>query len=49
MELENIILSEVTQSNKNTLGMLELPKMHSTDHRKLKEKDDQNADSPTLS
>jgi len=45
-ELENIILSEVTQSQKNTLGMhslkwilaqkLELPKMQSIDHRKLK-------------
>jgi len=50
IELENIILSEVTQSQKNTTWYaltdkwilaqkLELPKIQSTDHMKLKKGD----------
>jgi len=55
-ELENITLSEVTQSHKNTLGMHlwisgYFPKTQITQdkiHRKLK-KNEQNADAPTPS
>jgi hypothetical protein len=45
MELENIILSEVTQSQKNTHGKwilaekLRIPKIQFTDHMKLKKED----------
>ena len=53
MELEAIILSDVTQSQKNTHGMyslvsvilgqkLRIPKKQFTDHMKLKKKEDQN-------
>jgi len=59
VELENIILSEVTQSQKNTkwcvltgkwilAQKLKLPKMQSMDHQKLKKKDDQNVDTSLL-
>lgn len=43
MELENIILSEVTQSEKNTHihSVLGIPKMQFTDHMKLKKKKNQ--------
>ena len=51
MELENIILSEVTQSQMNTCGMhslipqkLGIPKIQFTDHMKLKKKEHQNVD-----
>jgi len=54
MELENIILSEVTQSQ-NALTdkwilaqRLRLPKIQSTDHMKLKKKDKQSADASVL-
>jgi len=58
IELENIILSEVNQSQKThtcyaltdkwiLAQKLELPKIQSTDHMKLK-KDDQNADGSVL-
>ena len=50
IELEGIILSEVTQSQKNTHGMdkwilaqkLGIPKIQFIDHMKLKKKEDQN-------
>ena len=59
MELENIILSEVTQSQKNTHSMYSLikwtlaqkfgnPKMQFTDHMKPKMKEDQNVDASVL-
>ena len=59
MELENIILSEVTQSQKNTHSMYSLikwtlaqkfgnPKMQFTDHMKPKKKEDQNVDASVL-
>jgi hypothetical protein len=50
MKLENVILREVTQSQKNTHGMcsltsgdqkLEIPKIQFTDQMKLKKKEDQ--------
>ena len=45
MELENIFLSEVTQSQKNTHGLhslkLRIPKIQFTDHMKLKKKKNQ--------
>ena len=51
MDLENIILSEVIQSQKNTLyalpewwilaQMLGIPKIQFTNHMKLKKKEDQ--------
>jgi hypothetical protein len=56
MDLENIILSEVTQSQKNTHGMhsltdkwklapnLRILKIQFTDHMKLKKKEDQTVD-----
>jgi hypothetical protein len=55
MELENIILSEITQSQKNTHGKQSLisgclaqkfgiPKIQFTDHMKLKKKEDQRVD-----
>jgi hypothetical protein len=55
MELENIILSEVTQSQKNTHGMhplsfapkLKTPKIQFTDPMKLKKKD-QNVDASVI-
>jgi hypothetical protein len=60
MELENIILSEVTLSQKNTHGVhsyhdkwilaqkLRIPKIQSTDHMKLKKKEDQSVDTSIL-
>jgi hypothetical protein len=55
MELENIILSEVTQSQKNTLTekwvlaqKLRIPKIKFTDHKKLKKKEDQIVDTSVL-
>ena len=59
MKLETIILSEVTQSQKNTYGYaltgkwilaqkLELPKIQFTDHMKLKKKEVQSADASVL-
>ena len=59
IELENIILSEVTQSQKNTHGMLSLisvykpknlgiPMIQLKDHMKLKKKEDQNVDASVL-
>jgi len=56
IELENIIFSEVTQSQKKCYVLsdkwilaqkLGLPKIQSTDHRKLK-KDNQSVDAPVL-
>ena len=55
MELENIILSEVTRPQKNTHGIhslnkwilaqkLRIPKIQFTDHMKLKKKKDQSVD-----
>jgi hypothetical protein len=55
MELENIILSKVIQSQKNIHGMrsliigilapkLGISKIQSTDHMKLKKKEDQSVD-----
>jgi hypothetical protein len=55
MELENIILNEVTQSQKNTHGMqltdkwilaqkFGIPNIQFTDHLKLKKKKDQSVD-----
>jgi hypothetical protein len=52
MELENIILSEVTQSQKSThaltdkwiLALIRIPKIQFTDHMKLKKKQDQIVD-----
>jgi hypothetical protein len=56
MELENIILSEITQSQKNTHGSfaltekwilapkLEISKIHFTDKVKAKKKEDQSVD-----
>jgi hypothetical protein len=53
MELENIILSKLTQSQKNTYCIhslksrwmldqkLQIPKIQFTDHMKLRKKDDQ--------
>ena len=48
MEIENLILSEVTQSQKNTLTdkwilapKLQIPKIQFTDQIKLKKKEDQ--------
>ena len=55
MEIENIILSEVTQSQKNTLTekwvlaqKLRIPKIKFTDHKKLKKKEDQIVDTSVL-
>jgi D-ribose pyranose/furanose isomerase RbsD len=57
MELENIILSEVTQSQKNTHGRhslisgaqkFRIPKIQFTDHMKLKKKEDQTVDASVL-
>jgi hypothetical protein len=52
MELENIILSGVTQSEKNTLTdispKLGIPKIQFTDHMKLKKKEDQSVDASVL-
>ena len=59
MELENIILSVVTHSQKNTHGMyslvsvilgqkLRIPKKQFTDHMKLKKKEDQSVDASVL-
>jgi hypothetical protein len=59
MELENIILSEVTKSQKNTHGMhslrkwilaqkLGIPKIQFTNHMKLKKKEDQCVDASIL-
>jgi hypothetical protein len=58
-ELENIVLREVTQSQKNTHGMhslisgylaqkLEIPKIQFTDHMKLKRQEDQSVDTSIL-
>ena len=54
MELENIILSEVTQSQRNTHGIyslisryshkLRIPKIQFRDHMKLKKKEEQSVD-----
>jgi hypothetical protein len=52
MQLENVILSELTQSQKNTQGMyslisgqiLRVPMIQFTDHMKLKKKEDQSVD-----
>ena len=49
IELGNIILSEVTQSQKNTHGMilaqkLGMPKIQFTDYMKLKKKEDKSVD-----
>jgi hypothetical protein len=55
MELENIILSEVTHTQKNThcmdctdkwtlSQMLRIPMIQPTNHMELKEKDDQSVD-----
>jgi 23S rRNA pseudoU1915 N3-methylase RlmH len=43
MELENIILSDVTQSQK-----LQITRIQSTDHMKLKKKEDQSVDTLVL-
>lgn len=55
MELENIILSEVTQSQKNTHNMhsvisrkLRIPQKKFTDHMKLKDKKDQKVDASDI-
>ena len=59
MEIENIILSEVTQSQKNTHGYaltdkwivaqkLVIPKIQFTDDMKLKKKEDQSVDTLVL-
>jgi len=56
MELENIILSEVTQSQKNTCGTqslilpqkLSIPKIQFIEHMKLKKTEDQNVDALVL-
>jgi len=58
MDLENIILSELTQLQKNTHGVyslisdirqkLGLPMIQLTDHMKLKRKEDQNMDASAL-
>jgi hypothetical protein len=57
MELENIILSEVTQSQKNTHALtdkwiliqkLGIPKTQFTDHMKLRQKEDQSVDTSIL-
>jgi hypothetical protein len=59
MELENIILSKVTQSQKNTHGIhslnkwilaqkLRITKIQFTDHMKLKKKKDQSVDTLVL-
>ena len=52
MELENIILSGVTQSEKNTLTdispKLGIPKIQFTDHMNLKKKEDQSVDASVL-
>jgi len=56
MELENIILSEVTQSHKKTTHCMHsliaqklgLPKILSTDHLKLKKKDEQSVNASVL-
>ena len=58
-ELENIILSEVTQSQKNTHAMhitdkwilaqkLRIPKIQFAKHMKFKKKEDQSVDSSVL-
>jgi len=57
-ELENIILSEVTQSQENTHGMqslingldqkLGIPKIQFTNHTKLKKKEDQRVEASVL-
>jgi hypothetical protein len=52
MELEYIILSEVTQPQKNTHGILAqkfgIPKIQFTDHMKLNKKEDQSVDTSAL-
>ena len=55
MKLENIILSEVTQSQKKTHGIYSLissklrtTKIQFTDHMKLKKKEDQSMDASVL-
>jgi hypothetical protein len=59
MELENTILSKVTQSQKNTHGMqlndkwilaqkVRIPKIQITDHMKLKTKEDKSVDTSVL-
>ena len=55
MDLEDIILSEVTQLQKNTHDMkcilaqkLRLPKIQFADHMKLKKKEDQSVDTWVL-
>jgi hypothetical protein len=56
MELENIILSEVTQSQNNTQGMhslilaqkLGIPKIQFTDYMKLKTKENQSVQASVL-
>jgi hypothetical protein len=58
MELENIILSEVTQSQRNEQYVLtdnwilaqkfRIPKMQFADHMKPKKKEDQNVDASVL-
>ena len=55
MELENIILSEATQSQKNPLTdkwilalKLRIPKIQFTDHIKLKKKKEQSVDTLVL-
>ena len=57
MELEHIILSEVTESEKKTQGMhslilapmLGIPKLHFTDHMKLKKKEYQSVNASSAS
>jgi hypothetical protein len=60
MELENIILSEVTQSQRSTHSMhsptgkwilaqtLGIPKIQFTDHMKFKKKEDQSVDASVI-
>ena len=56
MELENIILSDITQSQKDTQNIHSLilsqkfgiPKIQFTDHMTLKKKEDQNVDASGL-
>jgi hypothetical protein len=56
IDLENIILSEVTQSQKNTHGRhsfisgysAKIPTIQVTDHMKLKRKEDQRVDASVL-
>jgi len=42
MELDYIILTEVTQSPKNTHGMHKIPKIQSTGHMRIKKLKEQN-------